>query len=300
MTTYGVQPSGFVRKPLADIKSEIEAAAQAAFGPGVIMTPQSPMGQLIGLFADAAATFWEIAEDVYQSYDPDQAEGRRLDILARLRLLERAGGELDDSFRQAITNAGRARIDVADIARAVTNIDGVTYSHVFVNDGDEIDANGQGGHSVAVAALGGDDETIATTVREYVVPGVNTYGNEIVETVIDGYCRSITIIRPEEIPLHVRIAVKLSTDRMGCPPPSFGSIASALAANLSGDKRPINGADVTLHMLRTAVECDFANVEVVSAEVSRDGETFAAVPHAIGFFEIAAFDAANVSVESAE
>ena len=73
------------------------------------------------------------AEDVYQSYDPDQAEGIRLDTLAEIRLLERAEGEADPAFRLAISNQGRAR-NIQDIARAVAGIPGVYYYHVWVND----------------------------------------------------------------------------------------------------------------------------------------------------------------------
>lgn len=53
MTEYGVVTTGFSRKPLTVIIAELEAANIIFFGPGLIQTSQSPMGQLNGLRADA-------------------------------------------------------------------------------------------------------------------------------------------------------------------------------------------------------------------------------------------------------
>jgi hypothetical protein len=86
--TYGVVPTGFNRKSFNTILLEIENAMVTEFGPSVIQTSQSPFGQLNGLMADLITTLWEYAEDVYQSYDVEQAEGTRLDALATLRLMK--------------------------------------------------------------------------------------------------------------------------------------------------------------------------------------------------------------------
>jgi len=94
--TYGVTPTGFNRKPLITILGEIQDKVKETFGEGAIQTPESPFGQINGMFASLASTLWEISEATYQSYDPDQAEGVRLEQLGRIRLLERMGGEDDD------------------------------------------------------------------------------------------------------------------------------------------------------------------------------------------------------------
>jgi hypothetical protein len=114
MPTYGVTPQGFSRKRLPEILGDIETDMKTVFGNGVVLSPQSPLGQLNGLFSSLTAFAWELAEDAYQSYDPDQAEGIRLDQLGRIRLIARALGEADDSYRDAITNSGIARVDLAD------------------------------------------------------------------------------------------------------------------------------------------------------------------------------------------
>lgn len=295
--SYGVTSTGFARKPLTVILAEIQEASVAVFGPGVIQTPESPLGQLNGLYASLATTLWELAEGTYQSYDPDQAEGVRLEQLGRIRLLERMPDELDPSYRAAITNAGNARIDLADIARAALNVDGVNYAHVFLNAGSTTDANGLSPHSVAVAVLGGDDAAIAAAIRPFIVPGVDTSGNRRVDVTIEGYCRSIFLTRPVEVPLSLQITVAVSADRNGCPPPSNSAIALAAYNALSGDARPLNGDDITLHRLRTAISSQFPNVEVLSATSGLvSGGPLSALPRALGFFEIATFALNQITV----
>lgn len=291
MTEYGVQPTGFVRKPLPVIKAELEIRNQTEFGSNVIQTPQSPLGQMNGLLADYAAKLWELAELVYQSVDPDQATGKRLEMLGRIRLLERPSGEIDQSYRQAITNAGAARIDIQDITRAVAALDGVTYAHVFINDSSEPDENGQPGGSLAIAATGGDDTDIATAVRAYTAPGVILHGNYSVSSVIDGYCRNTRIIRPIEIPVDLVLYVRLRNDNMNCPPPALATIAQTIKDELY----LLNGDDISHYRLRSVLENTFTNVELVQFNAEReDIPNTNGIDVDIGFFERAVLD--NVSV----
>lgn len=268
--TYGVVPEGFVRKPLEQILAEVQASLITEFGPDVIQTPQSPLGQLNGLFANLTAQLWEVAQDVYQSYDPDQAEGTRLDVLAKMRLLARAAGESDEEFRRAITNAGRARNDIQDLARAIVAVPGVTYVRVYLNESNEIDENGLPPGSVAVSVLGGDDEAIATEMRRYIVPGITTVGNVYVSTEIDGFCRSFALLRPILIPVSIDVTVRMRKDALGCPPPSTTAIRDGLVLELtSGIRRLLNGDDVDTYRVRSIIESAYPNVEVVSVIAQR-------------------------------
>lgn len=293
MADYGVQPTGFVRKPLAIILAEIEAALITEFGPGVIQSSQSPLGQINGLFADFVAQLWEENENVYQSYDPDQAEGVRLDTLARLRLLERGLAEDDLDFRKAITNVGRARVDLQDLSRAVRGIAGVTYTQVFVNDTTANDANGLPPNTVAVAVIGGDADEITRTMRQYIVPGISTFGNVSVSTNIEGFCRQFQIVRPITVAVTLSVQVRTRKDAFGCPPPATGAIELAIIEQLS----LLNGDDVTWFSIRSLVEALFPNVEVISIQGERDGDLYIvnqAVP--IDFLEIATFTSDDVTV----
>lgn len=296
MTDYGVVVSGFSRKPLSVILGEIEQSNIGIFGPGVIQTAQSPMGQLNGLRADLLAAAWEMFEDIYQSYDPDQAEGTRLDILSRLRLITRAPDESDASLRQAITNLGVPNTRDADFYRAIINIDGVTWAKIYSNDTGATDANGLAAHSVSVVAIGGSDEEVALSARQYVVPGISTYGNTMVSTEIEGFCRSIQIMRPEQVPIFLNLTVSKTNDAAGCPPPSNAAIAQTLFAGMTGENRPVNGQDITLHLIRTIISCVYPNVEVTVATGNRVGSGAAALPIVIDFDEMASITLANIAI----
>lgn len=266
MAEYGILPTGFSRKPLTIILAEIEAQLITEFGPGVIQTPQSPLGQVNGLMSEVIAKLWEEAEDIYQSYDPDQAEGTRLDTLGSIRLLGR-GAATDEQFRRAITNAGQARIDLQDISRAIAALDGVTYSFVWVNDTGEVDENGMPPGSICVAVTGGDGEEIAQAIRQYIVPGVTVFGTTLVESFIDGFCRSFRILRPIDVPVDLTITVRTRRDSLGCPPPAASAIKAAFLSALY----LLNGENVSFYRVRSVIESLFSNVEVLSINGARDG-----------------------------
>ncbi|MBG6211670.1 hypothetical protein IWQ49_006361 [Labrenzia sp. EL_126] len=293
MTDYGVVSTGFSRKPLSVILAEIEAALITEFGPGVIQTSQSPLGQINGVMADAISAAWELDEDLYQSLDPDQAEGVRLDILGRVRQIRRAASETDDSFRMAITNAGQARIDLQDVERAIAELAGVTYSKVWVNDTGDLDENLMPAGSICISVTGGDDQEIAETIRQYVVPGVTMYGSTAIESLVDGYCRTFRILRPIEVPVTLSVAVRTFKDSFGCPPPSATAIENALLTDIL----LLNGDDITPYRIRSVIENAFSNVEVTSINGERDGISQSDnTDVSIGFIERASLSSENVTV----
>jgi hypothetical protein len=290
MTEYGVVSTGFSRKPLTVILAEIEAGLVTEFGPGLVQTSQSPMGQINGIFAEAMTKAWELAEDAYQSLDPDQAEGVRLDILGRIRRISRAPGQSDDSFRRAITNIGQARIDLQDVSRAIAAIDGVTYYNVWTRDDtDEIPTPA----NLCLAVTGGSDDAIAAAIRAYIVPGMTLYGNATVESVIEGYCRSFRILRPIDVPVTLTVTVRTFRDGLGCPPPS----SIAIKAAVLNSAYFLNGEDVTFYAIRQIIESSFSNVEVIEINGERDGIGEGSnQPISIGFIERASISSANLTV----
>lgn len=295
--TYGVVPTGFARKPLAVILAEVEAQLITEFGPDLVQTAASPMGQINGLFADMLAELWEFAEDVYQSYDPNQAEGSRLDILGNIRLLRRVSGESDAQYRRSITNDGLARLSYADFTRALKNTNGVTFAQVFVNEGYEINENSMPPNTIAAAVLGGDDTELAYTINKYATPGISMHGNTAIDTNIDGYCRTIRMVRPFEIATRLVVRVNISKVSQGCPAPSPNAMAAALLAHLTDPvTRPINGQTIDAYVIRRFLESTFENVEYISLSGWRLSQPD--VSHAkltYDFFEIA--DVVDVAVE---
>jgi len=81
---FGLLSTGFVRKHLADIVDDLEAALQAAFGINIRLDSKSVFGKLVGAFAQPAADVWELAEAVFNSFYPSTAEGTALDNCCEL------------------------------------------------------------------------------------------------------------------------------------------------------------------------------------------------------------------------
>jgi copper chaperone CopZ len=280
--SYGVTPKGFNRKSLPIILEELQNEVIGQFGPNTIQTPTSPFGQLNGLMADIISDLWGTALSVYQSYDPDQAEGIRLDTLAKIRLLKRAVAENDFDFRQAITNQGVARVDIQDIERAIQNIEGVSFVKVFVNSTNAVDVYGFLPGVVCVSVLGGSDSELGTVVRDFIIPGIQTFGNINISSVIEGYCRTFTILRPQVINTVLNVSVKRSNDSAGCPPPSTLTIKNAIIKNL----KLINGETITHFKVRSTVEGIFPNVEVTAISGVREGATLPVNPVPFSFIEL--------------
>jgi len=263
MADYGVIPEGFNRKPLTVVLAEIENGLITEFGPDFVQTAQSPAGQLNGVYSDASSQLWELAQEIYQSLDPDQAENLRLDMLGKIRRIVRIAGESDTDYRKAMTNEGRARIDLQDIERALGVIPGVTYFQVWTReDTDELPQN----EAMCVAITGGDLAEIGQVLRAYVAPGVTLFGNASAESLIDGRCRSFPILRPITVPVTLELVVKRSRDTLGCPPPSLLAVKTFILENLYF----LNGENLTFYKIRQLVESQFANVEVISFTGSRD------------------------------
>lgn len=83
-TIYGVLPTGFNRKPLSQIIADLTAQKQSIYGQNIDLDPAGPYGQDIAATAAEIDEPWQLAEAVYDSSDPDAAEGSRLVSLAAL------------------------------------------------------------------------------------------------------------------------------------------------------------------------------------------------------------------------
>ena len=75
MTTYGLTSTGFTKKRIAGITEELEAAVVSAFGDSFLKSANTPMGKLIGIFAEQESEVWEACEAVYDGQYVDTAGG---------------------------------------------------------------------------------------------------------------------------------------------------------------------------------------------------------------------------------
>lgn len=80
----GVTSSGFSVMSLQDILTAIETAETTTIDPGLDLSTETPLGQLNGIFANQLASLWELAQTLYNGYNPNAAEGAQLVNLAIL------------------------------------------------------------------------------------------------------------------------------------------------------------------------------------------------------------------------
>lgn len=83
--SYGITPSGFVRKPLDVIKEEKSAQMKAAFGEDIDLSEFSVFGLLVDQISANEDDLWQVFENLYYALTIDGAEGIHLDRIAALR-----------------------------------------------------------------------------------------------------------------------------------------------------------------------------------------------------------------------
>lgn len=76
----------------SEIRANLVAAFQAIYGADINLDQNSPDGQIVGIFTQAAIDIREKVLQVYNSFDPDKAIGRQLDERVAINHLTRAGG----------------------------------------------------------------------------------------------------------------------------------------------------------------------------------------------------------------
>lgn len=71
--------TGLTLQTLTDIVDDLTAKMQAIYGSDINVDPDSPDGQMINIFAQAAIDLREVLQAIYSGFDPDQASGVILD-----------------------------------------------------------------------------------------------------------------------------------------------------------------------------------------------------------------------------
>ena len=92
MSQYGVTYQGFARPRLPELQEQFEEEMRAAFGQDLVLSPDSPDGQDVGIRAEGAALLWELAETVYNSFNPEVVTGAAQDRLYSINGITRKPG----------------------------------------------------------------------------------------------------------------------------------------------------------------------------------------------------------------
>lgn len=300
MADYGVQPTGYVRKPLAVILAEIEQDVINEFGIDVIQTAESPLGQINGIMARAFAEMDETIFDTYQSFDADVSEGPRQDVIANLRDLLRQPDETDSDFRLRITNVGQSSIKLTAIVDKLRKIDGVTWAAAIENRSNSTNAIGMGPHSASYAVIGGTDVDVGTVIYQESVPGVVLEGNTVIDIVADDVCQSVRFVRPVDVPIIIHYIVRAVADACNCAPPSVGTIIDAVVADFDpNDRCGYRHGDTVTRDRAEVAAAKLGTIKVEEVRIARvsdlNPEDYDTLPMAL--YERPVIYAANVIVE---
>ena len=287
MSIYGAKPTGFVRKPYQEILTSIEIKLFELFGADLIQTSESPLGQINGLMADTVNDTWELAEDVYQSMDPDQAEGRRLESIGKLRLLSR-NALTDIELRKQINNRGVNKYNLRGIEQDLLDVPGITYLQSFLNEDGDLNSVGLALGDVCIAVIGGDDGDIADSFVSLMPIGGNTYGNTIINsTVASGVSQEFNLLRVTPIRVELAIELELKNDTFDLFQPDLQQIAQGFVDGWADTS--INGRDVDSFTIRREIECRYPNIRLAAFTATVSGGTAQAenAPVVVAFDEIA-------------
>jgi uncharacterized phage protein gp47/JayE len=88
-----ITDEGFVRTRLDERLAALESAVRGIFGSDIDLAPETPDGQLLGIFAEAIADIDELAEAVYNGRSPAGARGAALSRLVRLNGITRKAAQ---------------------------------------------------------------------------------------------------------------------------------------------------------------------------------------------------------------
>jgi uncharacterized phage protein gp47/JayE len=91
MTTNEVTTAGLVTQALDEIISDLQTSFKTIYGSDINLESNSPDGQMIGIFAQLKADLLDLITQVYNSFDPDAAEGAALDARVALNGIQRIG-----------------------------------------------------------------------------------------------------------------------------------------------------------------------------------------------------------------
>lgn len=80
----GVTSAGFSVMTQAQILAQMQASIWASIDPGLDLSTETPLGQLLGITSNQYAANWELIQTLYNAFNPNGAEGVQLANLALL------------------------------------------------------------------------------------------------------------------------------------------------------------------------------------------------------------------------
>lgn len=232
----GLSPTGFDRKRLVDIISDLETAQKLVFGDNIDLTPESRFSQFNAIVGEALADAWENQEDVYNAFRAAFAQGVSLSDLVQLNGIERDEGE-KSTVTATVSGTVGTTIPTGSLA-SVENTDAIfeTLDTVIIPGGGSID--------VAMASQEeGAIEAVAGTLTQIETP---IFGWTSITNVLDAALGKIEETDPQ---LRARRSVSTAaggsniTDALAAQLKNLNGVTDAFVINNRTDSVDANGLD---------------------------------------------------------
>lgn len=99
-----IDANGLQTATSAELTAQFVADFQTIYGTDIVTTPDSPDGQMIGIFVQAVLDLEDLLTQIYNGFDPDTAIGKVLDQRVAINGIQRKAGTYTITNIQIVTN----------------------------------------------------------------------------------------------------------------------------------------------------------------------------------------------------
>ena len=117
--------TGLAIKTLPEIVADLETALRSIYGSDINLDQNSPDGQLVNIFAQSAIDIRELAQAIYNGFNPDAASGVVLDERVALNNIVRQGGTYTNTPITLVTDR---TVDLVGLDTDFNSPDGTGYT----------------------------------------------------------------------------------------------------------------------------------------------------------------------------
>ena len=173
--------SGISIRSFREIREALVEKFTEIFGKDIDLSPSSPDGQLLDLFAYSYSDVAEAVQGAAAALDVSSAEGTFLDSLGRLMGISRRDGESDEVYRSRLLSSEQTGLATYDgMLTYLRKKIGASVS-LSANEEPYADAEGIPGHSVSVYVPDSlesvPDGDIAQAIWDCKPAGIRTFGS---------------------------------------------------------------------------------------------------------------------------
>lgn len=169
---------GYIKDTLEDIVQRLSDGFKSIYGNDINIEPDSPDGQMIGIFAQGIADFEELCINFYKSLDPNYSTGIWLEQCADYAAIKRKTASYSYIRNAVLTGTPNAQIKAGTIVSDSTQTKWVLMSPVTLN------SNGSGRGDYRSAEIGAFNPAEQQLKIETLALGLATVS--IVEPVDEG------------------------------------------------------------------------------------------------------------------